>query len=116
MRPSHEVGADCKRAACGPGPTRALAHGCGGVPPFVRRSETRSQVSDPRDIPATGSAKRWMIGCLVGLLALVGALVLVFLVAFVLSPPSWVQVLIGVLLVAGAALLSWVVAESLRKG
>lgn len=62
------------------------------------------------------SETRWIIGCLVGLLALVGALVLVFLLAFVLSPPPWVQVVIGVALVTGAALLSWVVSESLKEG
>jgi phosphate/sulfate permease len=59
---------------------------------------------------------RWIIGCLVGLLALVGALVLVFLLAFLLAPPPWVQVVIGLALVLGAALLSWVVAQSLKEG
>ncbi len=57
---------------------------------------------------------RWLIGAVVGTLALAGTLILVVLVAVALQPPSWMQILIGVLLVAGSVLLAWLVAEALK--
>jgi hypothetical protein len=49
----------------------------------------------------------------VGLAAITGSLILVFLVTFALRPPGWVQVLLGVALVAGGAVLGWLVANAL---
>jgi hypothetical protein len=56
---------------------------------------------------------RWTLGCLVGAAAVVGTLVLVLLVTLALEPPGWVQVLIGLALVGGGALLAWLVASAL---
>ena len=58
---------------------------------------------------------RWTVGCLVGAAALVGALILVLLVTLALQPPGWVQVTIGVALVAGGAALAWLVASALGQ-
>ena len=60
-------------------------------------------------------ALRWTLGCLVGAAAVVGLLILVLLVALALQPPAWVQVLVGVALVAGGATLAWLVASALGR-
>jgi hypothetical protein len=60
---------------------------------------------------------RWGVGCLVAAAAMVGVLALVFLVALVLQPPAWVQVVLGVGLGAGGLVLAWLVAAALgRRG
>jgi hypothetical protein len=56
---------------------------------------------------------RWGLGCLVAFAAIVGSLVLVFLISFALEPPAWLQVAIGVGLVSGGAVLAWLVATAL---
>jgi threonine/homoserine/homoserine lactone efflux protein len=66
-----------------------------------------------RDEDALRPELRWTAGCLVGAAAVVGTLILVLLVALALQPPPWVQVLVGVLLTAGGALLTWLVASAL---
>jgi hypothetical protein len=58
---------------------------------------------------------RWGIGCLVAAAALIGSLALVFVIAFVLEPPEWVQVLLGIGLVLEGALLAWLVASALGR-
>ena len=58
---------------------------------------------------------RWTVGCLVGSLATVGTLILVALVAIALSPPTWMQVALGVGLAGGGAILAWLVAEALGR-
>ena len=62
-----------------------------------------------------GPAARWTVGCLVGAAAIVGSLMLVLLVALALQPPEWVQVLAGILLAGGGALLAWMVAAALGQ-
>ena len=60
---------------------------------------------------------RWGVGCLVAAAAMVGLLALVLIVALVLQPPAWVQVVMGLGMVAGAVVLAWVVAAALgRRG
>lgn len=56
---------------------------------------------------------RFGVGCLVALAAIAGSLILVFLVAFALQPPAWVQVLLGVALIGGGAVLGLLVAKAL---
>jgi hypothetical protein len=55
------------------------------------------------------------VGCLVALAAIAGSLILVFLVAFALQPPAWVQVLLGLALIGGGAVLGLIVAKSLSR-
>jgi hypothetical protein len=62
-----------------------------------------------------GPTARWTVGCLVGAAAVLGTLMLVLLVALALQPPEWVQVVAGVLLAAGGALLAWMVATALGR-
>jgi hypothetical protein len=61
------------------------------------------------------SELRWTVGCLVGAAAVVGALILVLLVTLALQPPEWLQVAVGVGLVAGGAALAWLVASALGQ-
>ncbi len=56
---------------------------------------------------------RWGLGCLIAAFALSGLLILVLLVAIALRPPVWLQVVLGLGLVAGAAVLAWLVAVAL---
>jgi phosphate/sulfate permease len=58
---------------------------------------------------------RWGVGCLVGSAALTGMLILVLLVAATLQPPAWVQVIVGLALVAGGGLLTWLVVSALGQ-
>jgi predicted benzoate:H+ symporter BenE len=58
---------------------------------------------------------RWTLGCLVGAAAIVGTLILVLLVTLALEPPEWVQVLVGLALVGGGAVLAWLVASALGR-
>jgi phosphate/sulfate permease len=58
---------------------------------------------------------RWTVGCLVGAVSIVGLLILVLLVAIALSPPAWVQVLLGVGLALGGAAFTWLVATALGQ-
>jgi hypothetical protein len=71
-------------------------------------------MSSSQDEPLRAGA-RWMVGCLVGAAALVGSLVLVLLITIALQPPTWVQVVVGVLLTCGVAALAWLVATGLRS-
>lgn len=70
----------------------------------------------PDNDPTIRPEVRWGLGCLVGAVALLGLLILIMLVAFVLSPPKWLQVLIGVLLALGGLAFAWLVASSLGRG
>jgi hypothetical protein len=58
---------------------------------------------------------RWGLGCLVGAAALSGMVILVLLVAYALQPPTWVQIVLGVGLVAGGGLLTWLVGSALGQ-
>lgn len=58
---------------------------------------------------------RWGVGCAVAGVALIGMLVLVFLVAFYLEPPEWVQVVAALGLAVGAAALAWLVSSALAQ-
>ncbi len=58
---------------------------------------------------------RWTLGCLIAFVALTGSLILVLLIAIALQPPAWVQVVLGVGLASGGALLAWLVAAALGQ-
>jgi membrane protein implicated in regulation of membrane protease activity len=58
---------------------------------------------------------RWTIGILVGLSAMVGLMILVVLVSLALEPPPWLQILMGVVLVAVGCILAWLVAAALGE-
>jgi hypothetical protein len=58
---------------------------------------------------------RWGLGILVSSAAVVGILILVFLVAIALTPPTWVQVVLGVGLAVGGALFAWLIAHALGQ-
>ena len=58
---------------------------------------------------------RWTFGCLVAAFATVGLLILFLVVAFALEPPTWIGILLGIGLVAGGALLAWLVASALGQ-
>ena len=59
---------------------------------------------------------RFGVGCLVATAAIAGSLILVFLVAFALQPAAWVQVVLGVALIAGGVVLGLLVANALGSG
>lgn len=59
---------------------------------------------------------RWGLGCLVGGLALGGTLILVVIVALIVQPPQWLQVVLGVALAIGATSFAWLFSSALRRG
>ncbi|MDP9067814.1 MAG: hypothetical protein M3N53_05645 [Actinomycetota bacterium] len=66
----------------------------------------------PVDAPLSPHV-RWTVGCLVASLAMVGILILVALIAIALSPPTWVQVVLGFGLACGGAVFAWLIATAL---
>lgn len=72
----------------------------------------RAQNAEDRDGPMRPEV-RWTIGIVVGLTALTGLMILVVLVSLALEPPAWLQIVMGVVLVAVACVLAWLVAFAL---
>ena len=58
---------------------------------------------------------RWGVGCLVAAAAMVGAVILLMYVAFTFELPVWAQMLLGVGLTLGGALLAWLVFSALTQ-
>lgn len=58
---------------------------------------------------------RWGLGCLLGAAAMIGLLILTFLVTFALGPPTWLQVVMGIGLVAAGGVLTVIVALALGQ-
>jgi protein-S-isoprenylcysteine O-methyltransferase Ste14 len=83
---------------------------------MIGREEPESSVH-AGEAPPDGSkiAVQWGVGCLVGAAALAGVVLMVLLLAFYIQPPTWVQVVLGVALALGGALLAWLVATALGK-
>ena len=71
--------------------------------------------NNEREDPFSRPEIRWGLGCLLGLTAVAGVLILVFLVAIALQPPAWVQVLLGIGLTIGGAIFAWLVASALGQ-
>ncbi|MFN2593830.1 MAG: hypothetical protein ABR579_02945 [Actinomycetota bacterium] len=68
------------------------------------------------DGPAKMRAEtRWAISIAVGVLSLVGMLILVVLVSLALEPPTWVQILLGIGLVAGSLFMTFLVSTALSR-
>jgi len=59
---------------------------------------------------------RWAVALGIGGAATIGIVILVFLVALVLQPPTWVQVVLGIVLAIGAAIFTWLVAKAWHPG
>lgn len=70
-------------------------------------STKASESGPPKDL-----AVQWGVGCLVGAVALIGVVLLSALVAFALQPPTWVQIVVGIALALGGAVLTWLVATA----
>jgi phosphate/sulfate permease len=58
---------------------------------------------------------RWAISIAVGVLSMIGMLILVALVSLALEPPTWVQILLGIGLVLGGVLMTFLVATALSS-
>jgi hypothetical protein len=69
----------------------------------------------PLDAPESGDVVRWIAAGIVATAALLGLVVLVVLVAYALQPPGWLQMVLGVVMAAGAAVFAWLLASALRK-
>jgi protein-S-isoprenylcysteine O-methyltransferase Ste14 len=85
---------------------------------MIGRDEAEAAKQPPEEgasRPDVDSAVQWGVGCLVATAALVGVALMVLLLAFYLQPPTWVQVVLGVVLAVGGALLAWLVATALGR-
>lgn len=71
----------------------------------------RKVQADPLERPEV----RWGVGCLLGSAAVIGLVILTFLIAFALEPPTWAQILMGVGLVAAGGALTVLVAMALGR-
>ena len=59
-------------------------------------------------------ATSWLVGCALGAVATTGIVILVFLVALALQPPTWVQIALGGGLALGGAVFAWLIASAWR--
>lgn len=82
--------------------------------PRPQPSNATPQPGDSRG-PFERPEVRWGVGCLLGMSALLGLMIITLLVSFALSPPTWVQILMGLGLVAAGAALTWLVAAALAR-
>lgn len=80
------------------------------------------QRTAPRPVPDNTSVApepedlvRWVTAGIVAAAALLGLAVLVSIIAFALQPPGWLQMVLGVGMVAGAVFFAWLLASALRK-
>lgn len=71
----------------------------------------RKVQGDPLERPEV----RWGLGCLLGSAAVIGLVILTFLVAFALEPPTWVQIAMGIGLVGAGGALTVLVALALGQ-
>jgi hypothetical protein len=71
---------------------------------------------ESRHEPDLRTGLQWGIGCLVGGAALGGTLILVLVVAFLVQPPVWLQIVLGITLAAGATVFTWLFTSALRRG
>lgn len=69
----------------------------------------------PPEIPESEDVVRWVAAGVVAAAALLGLLVLVAIVAYVLEPPGWVQMVLGVAMAVGATVFAWLLASALRN-
>lgn len=69
----------------------------------------------PRDAPESVDVMRWIAAGIVAAAALLGLVVLVAIVAYALQPPGWLQMLLGIVMAAGAAIFAWLLASALGK-
>ena len=85
-------------------------------PAEARSEQTRSRGADARrEVETLPPEVRWTVGILVSSAAVVGILILVFLVAIALTPPTWVQVALGAALAVGGAAFAWLIAHALGQ-
>jgi hypothetical protein len=70
--------------------------------------------SDPQSMTST-DIRRWVAAFLIAGAALLGVLILAAILAFALNPPTWLQVVLGLVLVAGAVGLAWLVFSALSS-
>ena len=52
---------------------------------------------------------RWGLGCLIAAAAITGVVILLMYVAFTFDLPEWAQIVLGVGLTFGGALLTWLI-------
>lgn len=74
-------------------------------------TEAKNTKTDPLDRPEV----QWGVGCLLGLTAMVGLVIIALLIALAVQPPDWVQIIVGIGLVLGGAALAWLVAAALKS-
>lgn len=55
---------------------------------------------------------RWGLGCLLSGIGFAGLLIIVLWVAILTQPPAWLQVALGLGIVVGAALFTWILASA----
>lgn len=80
------------------------------------KSRGRPRPQDGSTDPFNRPELRWGLGCLIGMASMVGLLILALLVAIALQPPTWLQVIIGLVLVIAGAALGWLVVSALDSG
>ncbi len=86
-------------------------------PELRRAPETRrrrDEVEVP-GVPQPDELMRWVTAAFLAAAALVGLVVLAAILTFALQPPGWLQVVLGVVMAAGAAFFAWLVASALGK-
>lgn len=72
------------------------------------------RVHDPV-APQSDDVMRWVAAGIVAAAALLGLVVLVAVVAYAFQLPGWVQMVLGIVMVAGTVFFAWLLASALRN-
>ncbi len=80
-----------------------------------RVSPRRLHDRAPSGVPESDDVMRWVAAGIVAAAALLGLAVLVAMIAYALQPPGWLQMVLGVLMVAGTVFFAWLLASALRS-
>lgn len=84
----------------------------GGASPSPGRRERRDDVPG---VPKPDELVRWVTAAFLAGAALLGLVVLAAVLTFALQPPGWIQIVVGVVMAAGAVFFAWLIASALRK-
>jgi protein-S-isoprenylcysteine O-methyltransferase Ste14 len=82
----------------------------------AERQVMRAMDREARENEIMGQMTKWLIAAFIACVALLGLFALVAALVVVFEIPSWVGIVVGTVLAVGAAAFAWLVASALESG